>query len=385
MMSATSSSTPSSPPARDEDSARRRSPSSANVGGDVSTDGGDDAPPKGGSGGGRLVYGKDDALFGAIERQQREAGHHRAQFFGSVLDAGTGLHSLRWLASLLLPGSDDSSSSNNSGGRATDFTAVTADRATLTAAKREIDELLGYVVAESHDACRVLLGNWLAGGDRHDRRKKGSGASASLRDQLGGRLFDVILADYLIGAMDGYSPYRQDEILPILQRYLKPNGGRLYIVGLEPLPDSVLGDGDAPANVVCRVRQVRDACILLAGHRCYREYPLEWIVRQVEGTAARCPSDHLELVATERFPILYSHAAIVRQINVGRSKLRHFPDPSLANAMGKVLDDLEEQSLRATERCGGRIQLGFDYIVTCERKKGSSSSSSLSDEEDQLS
>lgn len=26
-------------------------------------------------------------------------------------------------------------------------------------------------------------------------------------------------------------------------------------------------------EIICKVRKIRDACILLAGHRCYREYP----------------------------------------------------------------------------------------------------------------
>lgn len=38
----------------------------------------------------RLVYGRNDALFGAIEKQQGD------KPFGAFLDAGTGLHSLRW-------------------------------------------------------------------------------------------------------------------------------------------------------------------------------------------------------------------------------------------------------------------------------------------------
>jgi hypothetical protein len=27
--------------------------------------------------------------------------------------------------------------------------------------------------------------------------------------------------------------------------------------------------------------KIQDACILLAGHRCYREYPMEWIQQQI--------------------------------------------------------------------------------------------------------
>ena len=159
--------------------------------------------------------------------------------------------------------------------------------------------------------------------------------------------------------MDGFSPYKQDQIIGLLLRLLKP-GGRLYIVGLQPLPDSV---SDPAANVICRVRQVRDACILLAGHRCYREYPVDWVESQV-----RNHQEELKLLETKRFPILYRHATICKQIQVGRSKLR-LMTPDLAKSMGALLDDLEQQSLQATSRASsGKIQLGFDYVVSVEKR-----------------
>ena len=141
---------------------------------------------------------------------------------------------------------------------------------------------------------------------------------------------------------------------------LKP-GGRLYVVGLEPIPDS--DDGDA--NVICKVRRIRDACILLAGHRCYREYPVDWIHRQFNTTM----SPGMRLLRTSKFPILYRHATIVKQINVARSKFKFFPNPETADAMRKVLDDLEVESLEATQRSpNGRLQLGFDYVVSAEKR-----------------
>ena len=269
----------------------------------------------------RLVYGKDDALFGAIEKQQGD------KPFGSFLDAGTGQHSLRWIATLF---------DNNKG--LTDFTAVTADETMQANCQREIDNL-GVTGT-------LVKGNWF------DERQP-----LQLEQQ-----FDVILADYLIGAMDGFSPYQQDLMIAKLSTYLKPNGGRLYIVGLHPIPDTVPSNClDPNAAVICRVRQVRDACILLAGHRCYREYPVEWVHRQI----AVCPG--LELVQTKQFPILYRHATIVKQINVGRSKLKFMP-LHLQQAMAQTLDELEKESLRATAAAHmNRIQLGFDYVVTAEK------------------
>jgi len=75
-----------------------------------------------------------------------------------------------------------------------------------------------------------------------------------------GEKFDTILADYLVGAIDGFSPYFQDQIFPCLATKLN-SGGRIYVVGLNPIPDKVEGDAD----IFCRVTKLRDACILLAG------------------------------------------------------------------------------------------------------------------------
>lgn len=262
----------------------------------------------------RLVFGKDDALFGAIEKEMGE------KPFGEVLDSGTGMHSLRWIATLGDKGM-------------TKFTAITADKTMQKNVQNEADALGVSELGE------IIIGNWF--GD----------VPLDLNNK-----YDTILADYLIGAMDGFSPYQQDLMLSKLSKYLKP-GGRMFIVGLEPIPDSAPDEAD----IICNVRRVRDACILLAGHRCYREYPVEWIHRQIEAT----PS--LRLLTTTTFPILYKHQTIVTQINVGRSKFQYFPTPELADEMKKVLDDLEKQSLDATQRVG-RIKLGFDYLVTAEKK-----------------
>ena len=176
----------------------------------------------------RLVYGKDDALFGSIERQQGDD-----KPFGKMLDAGTGIHSLRWIATL-----------RETKGLET-CVAVTADETMQRNCQREVDAL------GVSDHVELVIGNWF------DPQRP---MDLELKEQQ----FDVILADYLIGAMDGFSPYTQDQMIPKLTRLLKP-GGRLYIVGLQPIPDSVPNDPEA--SLICKVRQVRDACILLAGRK----------------------------------------------------------------------------------------------------------------------
>ena len=270
----------------------------------------------------KFVYGKDDVLFGSIEKYQGN------RPFGNFLDAGTGVHSLRWIATLHEKGM-------------TDFTAVTADCNMKSQVEAETQQL-GV-------SGNIVMGNWFSESDPlvfHER-------------------YDTILADYLVGAMDGFSPFKQDLMLPKLSALLKP-GGRLYIVGLQPIPDKV---DDPAGNIICRVRQVRDACILLAGHRCYREYPMDWIERQLENM------NDMKIMEAGKFPILYRHATIVRQINVGRSKFPYFPTPELAESMGKVLDQLEKESFVATQKSSnGAITFGFDYVVCAEKVSNTSGS-----------
>ena len=263
---------------------------------------------------------------------------------GDVLDAGTGSHSLRWMASVLHRDRLLESLGDDCGATTTtttttaprvsmrSYTAVTADDAMR---KRVYEEARELGVEGMGD---VVIGNW---------------NDDSL---LTGRKYDTILADYLVGAIDGFSPYFQDLALSRLCRHLK-SGGRMYVIGLQPVPDAVVGDGD----VFCRITKVRDACILLAGHRCYREYPVDWIERHMMNAG-------LDVVTTRTYPIRYDHPTMVRQINVGRSKLKFFPSKGMAKEMGLVLDGLEKESLEVTRRQkDGRITLGFDYVVVAEK------------------
>lgn len=278
----------------------------------------------------KVVYGSEDRLFGRIEKTQLS----QNQQFGRFLDAGTGTHSLRWMASLIRDG-DDNSGNNNDLLKIEHYTAITADE------KMRLNVLKEAQALGIEGRGDIIIGNWE---NTHD---DGEG------ELCHGMKYDTILADYLVGAMDGFSPYYQDQIFSRLVKHLKP-GGLLHVVGLNPIPDKAPGDAD----IFCRVTKLRDACILLAGHRCYREYPVDWIERNIEKSG-------LEVINTSKFPILYSHAAIVRQLNVARSKLSLFPSKALAKEMEGAINALEKESKVATDKSpSGRLKLGFDYVVT---------------------
>jgi len=283
----------------------------------------------------KFASGNGDALFRFIERSQINGTENAS--FGSLLDAGTGSHSLSWIASVvhrekLLADSEEDNNARKV--HMKDFTAITADESMRRKVSEEATEL------GVQDSGNIIIGKW---------------NDATL---LEGKLYDTILVDYLIGAIDGFTPYFQDQIFDRLAAHLAI-GGRLYVAGLQPIPDKIDGDGD----VFCRITKVRDACILLAGHRCYREYPLDWIERHLEKAG-------LSVVQNRQYPIMYGHYSMKRQINLARSKLIHFPTKTLADSMGKVLDDLDKEALEVTSKQpNGKISLGFDYVVVAERTK----------------
>jgi len=265
---------------------------------------------------------KGDAIFDSIERMQARIGRP----WGRFLDAGTGRHSLHWISTIETEA----------------WTAVTAAQEMAVQSR---DSVRGAMREQD----RVVVGNW------------------DDDTFLEGETFDVILADYLIGAMDGFSPYKQDLIFERLQRHLAEDG-ILYIVGLEPIPDS----GAGAADVICEVRRMRDAMILLAGHRCYREYPIEWIYRQ-------CRRSGFEVMESLKFPILYSRASITRQLDVGRRKLpliRSRHGAATALALSQACDALQHRIDDATNfskvspsgvTADTRIRFGFDYVMVCQR------------------
>src|SRR3982751_1667463 len=98
---------------------------------------------------------RPDALFAEIVRLQGNTP------WGSVLDAGTGRHSLSFVKSL--PTSR--------------WTAVTARPAPALETERAQD--------------RIVVGNW---------------TDTALLD---GESFDTVLVDYVVGALDGFAPYFQ--------------------------------------------------------------------------------------------------------------------------------------------------------------------------------
>ncbi len=206
---------------------------------------------------------------------------HGERRWGRLLDAGTGGSSLRWVT------------------RSVDepWTAVTASA----------------VMAER---VRAKIGSAMRASDR---LIVGNGLEPAL---LAGETFDTVLADYLIGAVEGFAPYAQAYVLRRLHGVTR---GRLCVIGLEPyvpLPEP----DDADARSIWAIGRLRDACLLPAGERPYREFPLPWMLDQL--TLAG-----FKIVAARRFPIRYGSRHVHRQLAMCIARARGLADRALGAAL----------------------------------------------------
>jgi hypothetical protein len=236
-----------------------------------------------------------DVLFRTIEewhsRDESEAAAAAATAWSAaaVLDAGTGRTSLRWLTGSVQPQF---------------VTAVTADPARAAGLREEFSLMGGLGGSgsgagsgdgggdagpeESRRGGEVLVGSWVPNGDL---------PPPPLADDA---MYDVVLADYLLGAVDVFTPYFQPSLFPsLVQRLRRGAGARMYVVGLQPLPDkSDVDPRDEGAQLLSELVRTRDACITLAGHRPHREYPVAWVRSQLESAG-------LEVAGSRSYPNIY--------------------------------------------------------------------------------
>ena len=126
--------------------------------------------------------------------------------WGTFLDAGTGVQSLRWIAEL---GTER-------------WTGVSASPAHAERVREAIKEA-------QRPEDQVVLGNWVD------------------TDLLKGEQYDTVMADYLLGAIEGFAPYYQPYLFKRLRpltrtrpraicaHYASPRPCRAHIVGDWPL------------------------------------------------------------------------------------------------------------------------------------------------------
>jgi len=245
-------------------------------------------------------------LFGRIEKLQAE------RAWGDILDAGTGDHSARWISRL-------------------DCRSWTA----VTASSPMADEVRQATTGFMRGGDRIVVGNWL---------------DPTL---LEGDSFDTLLVDYLIGAIDGFAPYWQTRVFDRLRPLVR---GRIYVTGVEPyvpFPSNTEAGG-----LVREIGCLRDACLLLAGERPYREYPLDWVLQHLDRAGFR-------IVHARHHPIIYRRRFVDSQLAMCRERVRRFHAEAPAESMLRYIDDLQARALSVLEREDG-LRHGADYLVAAE-------------------
>jgi len=235
-----------------------------------------------------------------------------AEPWGSVLDAGTGRASMRWLLSC----------------KTERWTAVTGSAQMADLVRKEIG-------SAQRPQDQLLVGNWVDTG------------------LLEGQVFDTVLADYLLGAIEGFAPFWQDRLFARLRPL---TCRRLYIIGLEPY---VPYDAESPAGrIIVAIGRLRDACLLLANDRPYREYPLDWVLRNL-------PQAGFRVRDAQRIAIRYGEKFINSQLDMCTRAIDRLADRALAVALHGHVAELRARAL-ALYRMEGGLLHGHDYLIVAE-------------------
>ncbi len=246
------------------------------------------------------------ALFDHIEMLQG------SMPWGRFLDAGTGVNSSLW-----------------STGLTTDhWVGVTGSAAHGRQVQTEIE-------ARLRSCDQLVVGNWTDEG------------------LLSGQRFDTVLADYLLGAVEGFSPYFQAQLFKRLRPHVE---GVLYVVGLDPY---VVGSvGTAAERMARRIGRLRDSCLLLADETPYREYPAEWAVNSLKDAGFR-------VTDARRFSNRYTEAWVNGQLDMGLRRLRGLDDRSLAAGLEAHIARVRNEGLALCRRDGG-LRAGADWVIRAE-------------------
>lgn len=249
---------------------------------------------------------KTSALFRHIEQLQGEAP------WGAFLDAGTGVNSALW------------------------STALPTERwCAVTGSPGHAAQVQDRAGGRFRSQDRLIVGNWTD------------------PDMLVGEGFDTVLADYLVGAIEGFSPYFQSQLFARLRPLVKR---RIYVVGLDPY---VVGEAETPAARAVRdIGRLRDAVLLLSGETPYREYPAEWVVNALQASGYR-------VLSARRFANRYRETWVNGQLDMAKRRLVKLPDSALAAAMGLMIETMRGSSLDLCLRHGG-LAHGHDYVIAAE-------------------
>lgn len=243
------------------------------------------------------------SLFKKVEELQGQVP------WGHMLDAGTGPKSLSWISSLPTER----------------WTAVTAQPVLIESTRQALS-------SEPRTDDRLVLGNW---------------ADDSL---LADERFDTVLLDYFIGAVDAFAPYMQEALLHRMAARVR---GTLYVIGLEPYVP--ITAEDEVGEFIGDLGRFRDACMLLARDRPYREYPAQWVAAQLRLAGLR-------VTETAFFSIRYRRRFLASQLDICQQRTQRIADPALAAALRDKIERLRDRGEALIKQHDG-LRYGRDYVL----------------------
>jgi len=254
-------------------------------------------------------WGDSDPMFDHIKSMQKWL----KKPWGKVLDAGTGKSSLTWLQTLDM----DS------------WVAITGS----TSMKEDCERV---VVPEKRDLGYIIKGLW---------------SDPSL---LAHQVFDAVLADYLIGAVEGFQPYAQDDVFPQIRTHMK-TGSTIYVVGYEPFPPIKSLPADFTGErLLVQAANYRDACQIAAGVMPYREFPLDWYIKEM--------TPIFDIIDVSNFAVVYGPRWVESQVSVGDNYAKQLT-PALREAFLAQGRGIVEAAWRDQSLLKG-VCFGSDFVIS---------------------
>ena len=237
---------------------------------------------------------------------------HGEGSFGSVLDAGTGPRSIRWLTTL----------------KSDRWTAVTGDPIMELKVRR-------LLVDRQRPKDQLVLGNW------------------NDPNLLAGERFDTVVADHLLGAIEGFAPYFQTQLFPRLRQL---TGKRLFVTGMQPYV--LERPADEAGSLIWQIGRYRDACLVLLGKQPFREFPLDWVLGELGRSGFR-------VAAMRRIAVGYGKPFVNGQVDLVRPGLQQLGDRALAQALIARGEEIRGRALAYLD-AHGSLQHGFSYVIAAE-------------------
>ena len=185
--------------------------------------------------------------------------------------------------------------------------------------------------------------------------------------------FDVIIVDYVLGAVDWNF---QHLLLETLKPHLKRFTGKIYFIGQEPY---VLNSesfaryeqalGNFVQDIILSTFRVRDSCMLLSGKQFYHEVGGEFVLKMFNKSGFVIDSQRL-------FPIVWGREAVEAQLNICLSNLEKregqiwtdrqqwMVESGFADATRKLIRSLKQKMGSYEEFNMFGSCFGMDYVIS---------------------